>query len=150
VIIQSCGTDCSKETGFHPDCGCPSGQTAFNENCVQSDNYTYYFGLVDFYCFQDSIAIGIDNLAKTAILLHDENGGFGSTGPIPYSEIGVDGFSANECILNDITRTIFLLFDDKASIDQLPSEVYLTMYLKESAFFGSNTIDSTQISVTRR
>ncbi len=149
IISQSCTTDCSKETQYHPDCGCPSDKTVFDETCINSGNYTFYSGLVDFYCFQDSIAIGIDNVEKKAILWHTENGGFGSTGPITYSVVNGDGFSANECTVDGFLRSTFLIFEDKSTIDDLPSKINFDLYLKESAIFGSSTIDSTQLTVSR-
>lgn len=150
VISQSCGTDCSKETSYHSDCGCPTEQTELDGNCLKLEGYTFYFGLVDFYCVQDSFAIGIDNLEKTAVLYNLENGTIGSYGDIPYTDVNVNGFSINECLINDIFRTSFIIFEDKSKLDNLPSQINLDLYLKESPFFGSSTIDSAQISVTRR
>jgi hypothetical protein len=56
----------------------------------------------------------------------------------------------DECSVDDNERATFIIFNDKSILDNLPSQINLDLYLKESAFFGSNTIDSTQITVTRR
>jgi hypothetical protein len=149
IISQSCGTDCSKEVGYHTDCGCPSDQTVFDGNCIDSDNYTYYFGLVDFYCFQDSIAIGVDIENRKIQPYSLDDVGLTSYGMFDYSGNIIEVME-DECSVDDNERATFIIFNDKSILDNLPSQINLDLYLKESAFFGSNTIDSTQITVTRR
>lgn len=148
-IILSCSTDCSKEQGYHLDCGCPDGQTLFNKNCSDSENYAFYFGSVDFYCFQDSIAIGIDVDNKIV-----QPYSFDEFGLTVYGSFRYDGnvieVMQDECQFNSLNNAVFLVFNDKTVLDKLHSEIILDLFLKESAFFGSNTIDSTQISVKRR
>ena len=145
-IIQSCGTNCSEEAGYHPDCGCPGDKTVFSENCIETGNSTYYFGSFDFFCINDSVAIGVDTIDKKIKAFAIEDNLITSYGGGSYN---VDLFQVMgvEC---EVDRVAFVTVNDKTELDLLPSELKIDLYLKESTDFNSNTIESKQVIISRR
>ncbi len=149
VLFSYCKVDCSEQTTYHPDCGCPPGQSTLDDDCFYSTGKVLYYGLANFYCFSDSIALGIDTAAKKVTAYVTTDVSVEIYGPHPYND-GGGTVTYRFCNVNGAQAIAFAQFNDNSFIDDLPSELTIDLFLKPSINYDAPVLDSTQIVVKRR
>lgn len=148
VLFSYCKVDCSERTTYHPDCGCPPGQSTLDDDCFYSTGETLYYGLANFYCFPDSVALGIDTIGKEATAYITESGGVSISGLTSY-ECNNRYITSISCDVNGSQVVTFARFNDDSFVN-LPSELIIDLFLKPSINYDAPVLDSTQIVVKRR
>ncbi|MBK8474720.1 MAG: hypothetical protein IPL33_22470 [Sphingobacteriales bacterium] len=148
LLFSYCKIDCSERTAYHPDCGCPPGQSTLDDDCFYSTGKVLYYGLANFYCIPDSIAIGIDTVGKQVTAYITENVGVSISGLSSYNS-GDKAITSRSCDVSGTQAVTLAQFNDN-SFSSLPSELVIDLYLKPSIHYEAPVLDSTQIVVKRR
>ena len=146
LLFSYCKIDCSERTAYHPDCGCPPGQSTLDDDCFYSTGKVLYYGLANFYCIPDSIALGIDTVGKQVTAYATADVSVNIYGPHPY----IDKFiTYAQCDVSGTQAVTLAQFNDN-SFSSLPSELVIDLYLKPSIHYEAPVLDNTQIVVKRR
>ena len=135
---------------YDKDCGgCSDDYIEFTGNCILRKDRVFYFASIDFYCIKTNIAISIDTVEKSISAFVEEDPTYsGST--INNYERGNFILFQEDCTMFTPLTTTFGFFTDDTSFLKLPNQLDMTFLHKETPFFGSRTIDSTQITLFRR
>ena len=149
--LSGCNKCDDSRTNYVESCGgCPDDYIEFSKSCLYRGERIFYFGSIDFYCFNNDIAIAIDTIKKSI-------GGF-IRDDISFTAIGgSNNYERGNFIIFDESCTMFTpltttygFFTDDTSFQKLPKQIDLTFLHKETLLLGSRTIDSTQITMFRR
>lgn len=137
---------------------CDPGKIPFGDKCITKGDYTFYFGKAHFYCYPDSVAIGLNEKGFYNVYTFTNEYTkylvLGSEGESPISK-------TSNVLLEDCDDTIgnspygrwytFARFDDVEALKNGPKTIKLNLYLKPTLNFEeSKTIDSTSIILTKR
>ncbi|HHH55279.1 MAG TPA: hypothetical protein ENK91_16590 [Bacteroidetes bacterium] len=141
LAISSCGK-------IDKDCDQGEIKTAFSGNCIPSDGRVNYYGKTSFYCFSDSLAIGINVKDKTFhISYKDEYGRTGGIGGFKYTD--TDNFHS-QCETDSFgvsNTTIYI--DDVSQLDNLPPTIKINLYQNDWNI-PFTRFDSTTIRLSKR
>ena len=144
-------------SGFDENCGCPGNQIAFGpllpsgvRHCTNFGEFdlVYYFAEVNFQCFQDSVALGIDVLNGTIhpTLIPVVGSPFLSErGTTDYRREGWTKSLLAECPVT--LETTYINFDDNSDvIDALPETLTFKLEHRASSNLTLEVIDSSEVT----
>ncbi len=137
---------CRKDTR----CGEGMVKSPFSGNCIE-DKEVFYLGKTAFYCFDDSLALGVDTSGNTvSVYYKDKLGRAGGAGDFNYTEY--QHFLSSQCEVDtlgfDVTNTV-VYFEDISLLDVLPDKIVLKLYQADWNI-PYTRFDSTKVTMYRR